>query len=64
MNKTQWYEVFRSDWQGTQTVTTCQTANEARYYKRQYTKNKLPNEEYFIDKWEDTDNPHLIGDIN
>jgi len=64
MNKIKWYEVFRSDWQGTQTVTTCSTVKEARYYQRQYMKNRIGTETYLIDKWEDTDNPHLIGDIN
>lgn len=64
MNKIQWYEIFVSTNDGTQTVMTCDTAKEARYYRKKFTANKLPNEEFFIDKWEDTENPHIIGEIN
>jgi hypothetical protein len=59
--KLKWYEVFRSNEEGTQTVTNCSTIISARKYRKQYNRYKLPNEEFFIDKWENSYNPRIIN---
>lgn len=60
MNKKQWYEVYLSNEEGTQTIKNCKTYLEALEEKIRlsdlYGKNNL-----HIDKWEDTDNPRQIN---
>ena len=61
MSKIQWYEVFISDHEGSQTLKNCNTLKEARLEKR-----KLElryGNCIHIDKWTDPDNPTSIKEI-
>lgn len=60
-----WYEVFYEahpdEGGGTQTVVNCETLQEALGEKKE--REVLHFLPHYIDKWEDTDNPRIIRDI-
>ncbi len=62
-----WYEVFISNKEGTRTLETFDTVKEAKEWKKNFEENWLGIDNWegtlYIDKWEDTDNPKKIGDI-
>ena len=61
MNKTQWYEVFVDEGaeKGTRTV----AQFDDLYQAMKYIERSGNQDNYFVDKWEDTDNPRIIGNI-